>query len=245
MTSPGPENEVFSTPPSTPRDFLVKAATAEPPIRPSLSRKTSRLSSLHISHFAPDVVLDQISPENSRSPPVAVAVTDTNGNGTYMIPPQANANEPNSLPSSAGSSSSDSPLHISDAMHSPCFVHSNLDKGASLADWIRGKQVYGAELGVSKSLQSPMIDQTSIHRHKHDSRRAEYLEEYGDEDETGASLTKQLAETAVGVREMSKQLGVLPLPLFLLALSLNLPSVRPCTNSLEYPDSTHRHKGTG
>jgi hypothetical protein len=34
--------------------------------------------------------------------------------------------------------------------------------------------------------------------------------DYDLEDEEGASLTKQLAETAVGVREMSKHIGALP-----------------------------------
>ena len=33
-----------------------------------------------------------------------------------------------------------------------------------------------------------------------------------EDDEGSASLTKQLAETAVGVRQMSKQLGALPEP---------------------------------
>lgn len=80
--------------------------------------------------------------------------------------------------------------------NSPCFVHSHLDKGTLLADWLRNKHhvVDSGEVGVAKSLQrltSPNRPDFSNY----------------DEDEFVGSLTKQLADTAVGVREMSKQLG--------------------------------------
>jgi NAD+ kinase len=79
---------------------------------------------------------------------------------------------------------------------SPCFVHSHLDKGNLLADWLRNKHhvVDSGEVGVAKSLKRL----TSSKPTDYDSN---------DEDEFVGSLTKQLADTAVGVREMSKQLG--------------------------------------
>ncbi|KAI0036862.1 ATP-NAD kinase-like domain-containing protein [Vararia minispora EC-137] len=194
MQSPSADNEVFSTPPSTPSAFLDrKAAASLDPLLPSLSRKpNSRPSNLHIAQFNPDVVLDQNSPGTARSPPS-----------------QAESRDVDSVPSSAASSASDSPVYLPNIINSPCFVHSNLDKGASFADWIRGKQgPHSFDLGVSKSLQSPMIEHSSLAHHRHDARSGEYVDDCDDDDDsTSASLTKQLAETAVGVREMSKQLG--------------------------------------
>ena len=61
-----------------------------------------------------------------------------------------------------------------------------------------------ADLGVSKSLQSPMIEYYKPRRMEHSQNGDAYDD---DDDESSVSLTKHLAETAVGVREMSKQLG--------------------------------------
>lgn len=82
-------------------------------------------------------------------------------------------------------------------LNSPCLVHSLLEKGASLTDWLHDNQ-QPTDLGVAKSLQrlnypSPILN------HHHDDN--------DDNDDFGRSLTKRLAETAVGVREMSKELG--------------------------------------
>lgn len=49
------------------------------------------------------------------------------------------------------------------------------------------------------------------HQHPHDRRGSAVSSDLSvsdDEEDAGNSLTKQLAETAVGVRELSKQLGV-------------------------------------
>ncbi|OAX36087.1 ATP-NAD kinase [Rhizopogon vinicolor AM-OR11-026] len=94
------------------------------------------------------------------------------------------------------------------SIKSPCFVHSHLDKGASLQDWLHAKEseVLGTNVGVAKSLQQhhrphqPVelpCPEGGIHA----------LSGHDENDQYGGSLTKQLAETAVGVREMSKQLG--------------------------------------
>lgn len=84
--------------------------------------------------------------------------------------------------------------------NSPCLVHSHLDKGTLLADWLRNKHhvVDNGEVGVAKSLQRLTSPNRTDFRSGCDSN---------DEDEFVGSLTKQLADTAVGVREMSKQLG--------------------------------------
>jgi NAD+ kinase len=84
---------------------------------------------------------------------------------------------------------------------SPCFVHSHLDKGASLQDWLHAKEseVLGTDVGVARSLQavSPPVEFPCRDGATH----------VLSEDDDPNSLTRQLAETAVGVREMSKQLG--------------------------------------
>jgi NAD+ kinase len=198
--SPAPEHEVFSTPPSTPREF--PAASDRTPLQPSLTRKSSRPSSLHIQHFAPDdvVVDDHVSPNPPLSSrPVQMPI---------QLPPIDTPD--NSSPSSVDSSSIDlPPRYTNSSINSPCFLHSNLDKGADLTDWLRNRQGNAfAELGVSKSLQSPLIDQAALRRpHKLEGSDPRYFDDCDDDDESSASLTKQLAETAVGVREMSKQLG--------------------------------------
>ncbi|KAG6866613.1 hypothetical protein C0991_000723 [Blastosporella zonata] len=88
---------------------------------------------------------------------------------------------------------------------SPCFVHSHLDKGASLTEWLRNKQhalAVKGDVGVARSLQSPVGPLSPM---APSVMSATF--ESDDEEGFGESLTKQLAETAVGVREMSKQLG--------------------------------------
>lgn len=96
---------------------------------------------------------------------------------------------------------------------SPCFVHSHLDNVFSVLD---AKQSLSAQLRVAKSLQSSEPD-----------------DEY-------RSITKQLAETAVTVREMSKQLGNL-------LLLLSYPShryVRKGPHTFQYSDCPDCHKGS-
>ncbi|KAG2097992.1 uncharacterized protein F5147DRAFT_816264 [Suillus discolor] len=89
---------------------------------------------------------------------------------------------------------------------SPCFVHSHLDKGASLQDWLdihtKDNEVPGSGVGVAKALQQH-------HRPQHhlEFSYPDEVSEDDDSDTYGGNLAKQLAEAAVGVREMSKQLG--------------------------------------
>jgi NAD+ kinase len=90
---------------------------------------------------------------------------------------------------------------------SPCFVHSHLDKGASLQDWLaKDNEVLGSEVGVAKALQPHHRPQHHVELPCPDGS-SHALSENDDSDTYGGNLTKQLAETAAGVREMSKQLG--------------------------------------
>jgi NAD+ kinase len=59
------------------------------------------------------------------------------------------------------------------------------------------------DLGVAASLQHHPQQNGSVLS----SNVGQLISSYDDDEGYGSSLTKQLAETAVGVREMSKQLG--------------------------------------
>jgi NAD+ kinase len=196
--SPGPE-EVFSTPPTTPGVELNR----------TISRRSSRPTSLHIDQrqnagWKPDIILDTSSP-----------VTNTNGT---QVPPDVDNSE-TIIPDNTSSVNhhKSRALMNSPPINSPCFVHSHLDKGASLTDWLRTRtgasQPIADDLGVARSLQhstapKPYIPHgyPSLIETKAD--QAVNGESDAEEDEFVGSLTKQLAETAVGVREMSKQLGM-------------------------------------
>ena len=83
------------------------------------------------------------------------------------------------------------------ALNSPCFVHSHLERGASLKDWLTQQQYANANLGVSKTITPNTLP-------------SRVTEEEGDVDverDHANSLTRQLAETAIGVREMNKALS--------------------------------------
>ncbi|KAL5523927.1 hypothetical protein ACEPAG_8100 [Sanghuangporus baumii] len=118
-------------------------------------------------------------------------------------------------------------------LKSPCFVHSFLDKGASLADWLKGKHhsMPGISSPVSPQTAKPSLsvgdasrlnDMQTKPSHGPFAQASQRIvpllqpklspgssvdSDLDDEEEEGSSLTRQLAETAVGVREMSKQLG--------------------------------------
>ncbi|THG95211.1 hypothetical protein EW145_g7999, partial [Phellinidium pouzarii] len=134
------------------------------------------------------------------------------------------------------------------SLKSPCFVHSYLDKGASLADWLKPSK-HDNMMDVSRSLNgvgpsSPLLLHSAhtqhqhplspLHPQPHSQSNPSFHHQYhyqqapysimpvphqqnspgsspssdlDDDDDYASSLTRQLAETAVGVREMSKQLG--------------------------------------
>lgn len=185
---------------------------------PSLSRRSSRPTTIQIdqAQWSPDCVVDaSSSPDSARLKIPAKQVQ----NGQYSTaaavnsPLSASYHTPAQSPFIA-------PRMQNQPLHSPCFVHSHLDKGASLADWLRtrksgtnntangidgttglrdemppltaGGPLYGMQ-HVEPSLTDPVLG----------------VEDEDDSYDSG-SLTRQLAETAVGVREMSKQLGERP-----------------------------------
>ena len=105
----------------------------------------------------------------------------------------------------------------SPSVGSPCFVHSHLDN--SLSDFItkkdaqaaarrkkdrgKGKQPAAAANGPNGSPDALPEDDSDTASEGKCSDDDGVIED----DEEGPSLTRQLAETAVSVREMSKQLG--------------------------------------
>lgn len=202
--------------------------------------------------MAPNVTLDITSPNASSSDSTAVQSQKTPR-------PEHSATGTNSAhlhaPHTRTSNASHSPLPTS-----PCFVHSLLDRGASLRNFIELNSAPSPGAGyayfpgtgtstssTSTSSSSPVSDSghgssiksdplsTSLdnsataanmldnpagvgiarvldeqHQNPHDRRGSAVDSDLSvsDEEDEGNSLTKQLAETAVGVRELSKQLGV-------------------------------------
>ncbi|KAJ7287354.1 NAD+ kinase [Mycena rebaudengoi] len=184
-----PMADTFSTPPTSPMP------PPDPKILPSFSRRSSRPTSLHIANstnaeWNPDIVLDDTSPVAKKSAP------DTHLDNT--VTPTS------SVPSAALPHVQRHHAH-QQPMHSPCFVHSHLDKGASLTDWLRMRHQ-----GINETLDSASsrssLSSTGYSLSSSSSGTNSAIES-PDEDDFSSSLTKQLAETAVGVREMSKQLG--------------------------------------
>ncbi|KAF8170211.1 ATP-NAD kinase-like domain-containing protein [Mycena galopus ATCC 62051] len=169
--------------------------SSDPKIAPSLSRRISRPTSLHIGKSAnaewnPDVVLDEASPEAKKSsanqPPdvlrdsVLTPTTSVPSAAVHHLQRQHAREQP---------------------MHSPCFVHSHLDKGVSLTDWLRTRQ-NNLDDSSGSSLSSAAYSLSSS-----SSGTGSIIDSPDEDEDFSSSLTKQLAETAVGVREMSKQLG--------------------------------------
>lgn len=185
-----PDAETFSTPPTTPGPGVL-----DRPIAPSLSRRSSRPTSLHIdrkqSDWNPDIQL-------ATSPDI------TKKSNENPLPPVISQDH-TVVPISPGVLHHMG--HNPKADISPCFVHSQLDKGAQLTDWLKNKQTVVGDVGVAKSLQgvaSPDPSTTTFSPHT----SGFGSENESEDDESVVNLTKRLAETAVGVREMSKQLGV-------------------------------------
>jgi len=220
-----PEMEIFSTPPTTPGPQVHQ-------MRPSLSRRNSRPSSLHINqaNWASDIVVDDTSP-NRPSPVTGQEHSNTPRIQDIPLPPAEEALPVHDHPK---------------VLDSPCFVHSHLDKGASLTEWLRNKQhalIGATDVGVAKSLQNLNISAPSDPQHADrvsppDNVAVEADEDY--ETDYSASLTKQLAETAIGVREMSKQLGEFPR---VLCEPSSTFSSRSNARSNEHSNSSHRHEG--
>ncbi|KAG8908052.1 hypothetical protein FRB99_000871, partial [Tulasnella sp. 403] len=176
-----------------------------------LSRKPSRPSSIHI--------------DDSKDGSLHVEVDHT-ASPDPSIPSPHQAHVLNSLAPALqsarvvgnGTVASAIPSHMSPrrsqpaAPKSPCFVHSLLDKGASLTDWLRDTSgVKSGERPFPPQHRSSSSSHTSPSPSNSSSNSLGFIPgsptEYDEEEDGAASLTRQLAATAVGVREMSKQLG--------------------------------------
>ncbi|KAF9646267.1 ATP-NAD kinase [Thelephora ganbajun] len=159
--------------------------------KPSLSRKNSRPSNLHISNtsmgWTSGIILDpQVSPEYRPEP----IPTTRPSSGSSIV----NGGEPRPAgPRSQIASSYHHPPHMEQPTRSPCFIHSHLNNNASLTDWLRAKRMQEAAAKKKRPHQLSMGG--TIHGGN------------DDDEEYAGSLTAQLAETAVSVREMSRQLG--------------------------------------
>jgi NAD+ kinase len=155
-----------------------------------LSRRNSRPSNLRISDAGAEwksgIILDpQASPEYRRDP----TPTSRRSNSSPIV----NGGEPR--PQMAPSHL---PPRMEQPTRSPCFIHSHLNNSASLTDWLRAKRLQ--EAAAKKKRPHQLSGDGTV---------------YDDDDDDGeytGSLTAQLAETAVSVREMSKQLGAFCFP---------------------------------
>jgi NAD+ kinase len=248
-----PDIDVFTTPPTTP---MTSEPPNEPIIRPSLSRSTSRPSNLNISNtsgnFKPDILLESQSPPNvpsdlSSTPATIPQFVLTAGSENGQPKPPSDSSDHKSHPASSINSTTDSalknralltsqdlstlaPMPRSHNSHnptmSPCFVHSNLDKGASFTEWLQTSNGFPSRIDIAPILkpmaaewpQAPprryrTLDNGQVIPIPYEDDKVENVVDASDydieDDEGSASLTKQLADTAVGVREMSKQLGAL------------------------------------
>ncbi|PCH43982.1 ATP-NAD kinase [Wolfiporia cocos MD-104 SS10] len=196
-----PFDEVFSTPPSTPgasRDDLSL----------SLARRTSRPSSLHLQYTAPpNIVLDQqespllkraMSPSNQNGASPAAGPTTSSGS-TLTHPSVTSPAPPSGRPHHAHPSP-----HTATAK-SPYFVHSQLTS-STIQDYLHAKRckaIHDARMEHNCHCPTGSVHPNGTLSGPLDSHDSEY----DDDDDYAGSLTRQLAETAVGVREMSKQLG--------------------------------------
>ncbi|OBZ68353.1 NAD(+) kinase, partial [Grifola frondosa] len=213
-----PDVDAFATPPTTPTVLTDQ-------IRPSLSRRSSKPSNLHLQRASadwnPNIVLDlQQSPD-----PVPVK---TGPSIAAQINGKLSANDalpPVMAPTPTITQQSDTPAAgplrraPSPPVTSPCFLHSKL-QGASFKDWLHSKQTkahqdarmdptHGSHKLEANPLRVSYPDGTLSEPYSgHNSEYgADEGEDDGEDGEYALSLTKRLAETAVGVREMSKQLG--------------------------------------
>jgi len=233
-----PDNEVFTTPPTTPGIFPPSRSSSHMgSLQPSLSRRNSRPSTLTLdphSSDRPDIILD-----DHQTPPISVTQAVTQKLNGHSQPHPLSMIRDSTVRSNGQSSSQNGSAPIEKPLNSPFFVHSYLDKGASLNDWLRTKQnndiFAGGNVGVASSLQhngahnhtephSLLLDQQPFSPPgSAAASAADSFDEDFEEDEFGSNLTKQLAETAVGVREMSKQLGAFETCLDLILLLIQIP----------------------
>ncbi|KIP06434.1 hypothetical protein PHLGIDRAFT_106990 [Phlebiopsis gigantea 11061_1 CR5-6] len=204
-----PDHETFSTPPSSPMPMVDHNVLDQP----SLSRRSSRPSNLRIQQS-----LSDWRPDIGSTPLTAIPLTSgrPTTNGTTTNGTTANGTAMNGLTPATSGSKSPRPPYLqqqsASPMRSPCFVHSQL-QGPSLTGWLKSKQQKVTQEARIDGPPKAAENVNVVGQSYPDGSLTEPAYENGyqhheeEEEETAGSLTKQLAETAVGVREMSKQLG--------------------------------------
>jgi len=208
-----PDTETFSTPPTTPG--LVPLSSQSTPLTAAAtaSAATAPMSNNSNDHNHNPQRRGTVRPHNLLIDPAKGAVRGLigsdiilqrtpDGEATVLIP----IGHSNSIPDIQEQSVSHPRIQQSNmygALNSPCFVHSHLERGASLKDWLTNQQYANANVGVSKSINPQALPPTI----------SEGEEDVDVEVDHANSLTRQLAETAIGVREMNKALSQSQLPL--------------------------------
>lgn len=194
------EHEIYFTPPTSPTSADSIAMEMVPDglvIRPSFSRRDSASR----RSIWPSLSPLQTSGEYLLSKFDSLLGGATSN--THLASPLSS-----SSPSSASTGALKPLAMDSDQLSrsSPCFVHSHLDQGA-LADRLhkRRGEAPGMDLGVARSLK-----QNKQYGHCGPVPIAPYAEcaipqEW--EEDAAHSVPRKLAQTAVGVRELSRQLG--------------------------------------
>lgn len=216
-----PDVETFSTPPTTPMTPEHQQIES--------TRRSYRPSNLRLQHsassWAPDIQLDsEPSPNGNINNPhnsPTVSASHANGitprqlNGTLITPNNLPSSSPDNYPTISPSVRSHTSPNLS-----PCLLHSQLQvQGGSPHDWARARSVnvlqhhknMGNIPARKADMQAPACPDDTFSESTSGSNtdREDYAvigNDDADEEYTG-NLTQQLAETAVGVREMSKQLG--------------------------------------
>lgn len=149
------------------------------------------------------------SPTFHPSPSFAIPPTSSQAGPSHPKPSSSSRARPTSLPPPSANNRSKIPTQ---PLKSPCFVHGNLGHSVTLQDWLERRPASASSLGPEAKANDEIKVEVETDRKGKSIAIAE--EEEDDEDGQGEesgqeveSLTRQLAETAVGVREMSKQLG--------------------------------------
>lgn len=236
LLSPGAENETFSTPPTTPLGYGIdpppySQRNSQPSsLRIEHCHPSEWIEGVEVDRSPVEKVVLMQKVKVRRKDDEAVAISSSNTDD-----PSSNSVTSTTTSVSFSDSPLASPTHKSSRQKtagkaqmalSPCFIHSHLNKAS---DWLRSHPGMDGELGVAKSLQrklDPMpAPSQPLSFHDDDEKDVRYLPNghgrtfgntaipdylLGDIDsdsDSGGNLTKQLAETAVGVRELSKQLG--------------------------------------
>jgi NAD+ kinase len=251
-----PDVDVFETPPTTPMtsdsDLIIRPSLSRVNSRPSnlhISQSAPEFRSdiLLDSQSSPIISPSKPSTRATTSQSLGGQVVDdspaTNGHSNGRFSDSDHSSRPGIpaitttaiLPDRTLETSPDpltsvppprSHTHSQNPIMSPCFVHSNLNKGVSFSEWLKTSNSFLPHIDVAPALQ-PDMPKTSPRRYRkldngyiiplpYEQDNLEPVFEASDydyeDDDGNASLTKQLAETAVGVRELSKRLGAFGVP---------------------------------